>query len=135
MERGVAHKLQKEEFKVAVINPKRARDFAKASGRLAKTDKIDAEVLAHFGEALQPSPKPLASESQVALSDLVNRRSQLVEMLTSCSRTKERLAERVKKVEKGVEVKKQQNNGNHSYTSPDPSLYIARFDADLLSTR
>jgi hypothetical protein len=55
--------------------------------------------------------------------------------LTSCSRTKERLAERVKKVEKGVEVKKQQNNGNHSYTSPDPSLYIARFDADLLSTR
>ena len=52
MERGVAHKLQKEEFKVAVINPKRARDFAKASGRLAKTDKIDAEVLAHFGEAL-----------------------------------------------------------------------------------
>jgi transposase len=83
MERGVAHKLQKEEFKVAVINPKRARDFAKASGRLAKTDKIDAEVLAHFGEALQPSPKPLASESQVALSDLVNRRSQLVEMLNS----------------------------------------------------
>jgi transposase len=69
MERGVAHKLQKEEFKVAVINPKRARDFA--------------EVLAHFGEALQPSPKPLASESQVALSDLVNRRSQLVEMLNS----------------------------------------------------
>jgi hypothetical protein len=56
-------------------------------------------------------------------------------MLTSCSRTKERLAERVKKVEKGVEVKKQQNNGNHSYTSSDPSLYIARFDADLLSTR
>jgi transposase len=83
MERGVAHKLQKEEFKVAVINPKRARDFAKASGRLAKTDKIDGEVLAHFGEALQPSPKPLASESQVALSDLVNRRSQLVEMLNS----------------------------------------------------
>ena len=61
MERGVAHKLQKEEFKVAVINPKRARDFAKASGRLAKTDKIDAEVLAHFGEALQPSPKPFSN--------------------------------------------------------------------------
>jgi hypothetical protein len=49
----------------------------------------------------------------------------IVDLLTSCSRTKERLAERVKKVEKGVEVKKQQNNGNHSYTSPDPSLYIA----------
>jgi hypothetical protein len=58
-----------------------------------------------------------------------------VAILTSCSRTKEQLAERVKKVEKGVEVKKQQNNGNHSCTSPDPSLYIAGFDADLLSTR
>lgn len=63
------------------------------------------------------------------------RRISTETQLTSCSRTKERLAERVKKVEKGVEVKKQQNNGNHSYTSPDPSLYIARFDADLLSTR
>jgi transposase len=66
-----------------VINPKRARDFAKASGRLAKTDRIDAEVLAHFAQAMQPLPKPLAAESQQALSDLVNRRAQLVEMLNS----------------------------------------------------
>lgn len=83
MERGVVQKLQKEGFNVAVINPKRARDFAKASGRLAKTDRIDAEVLAHFGQALQPVPKSLASESEEALSDLVNRRGQLVEMLNS----------------------------------------------------
>lgn len=83
MERGVVQKLQKEGFNVAVINPKRARDFAKASGRLAKTDRIDAEVLAHFGQALQPVPKCLASESEEALSDLVNRRGQLVEMLNS----------------------------------------------------
>ncbi len=69
MERGVVQKLQKEGFKVAVINPKRARDFAKASGRLAKTDRIDAEALAHFGQALQPAPKPLASEREEALSD------------------------------------------------------------------
>jgi transposase len=83
MERGVVQKLQKEGFKVAVINPKRARDFAKASGRLAKTDRIDAEALAHFGQALQPAPKPLASEREEALSDLVNRRGQLVEILNS----------------------------------------------------
>jgi len=83
MERGVVQKLQKDGFKVAVINPKRARDFAKASGRLAKTDKIDAEALAHFGQALQPAPKPLASEREEALSDLVNRRGQLVEILNS----------------------------------------------------
>ena len=83
MERGVVQKLQKEGFKVAVINPKRARDFAKASGRLAKTDRIDAEALAHFCQALQPAPKPLASEREEALSDLVNRRGQLVEILNS----------------------------------------------------
>lgn len=83
MERGVVQKLQKEGFKVAVINHKRARDFAKASGRLAKTDRIDAEALAHFGQALQPAPKPLASEREEALSDLVNRRGQLVEILNS----------------------------------------------------
>ena len=83
MERGVVQKLQKEGFKVAVINPKRARDFAKASGRLAKTDRIDAEALAHFGQALQPAPKPLASEREEALSDLVKRRGQLVEILNS----------------------------------------------------
>jgi transposase len=66
---------------VAVINPKRARDFSKASGRLAKIDRIDAEMLAHFGEALQPLPKPLATAAQAALSDLVHRRPQVVDIL------------------------------------------------------
>lgn len=83
MERGVVQVLQRHGFAVAVINPKRARDFSKASGRLAKTDRIDASMLAHFGEALQPLPKPLASEHQEALSDLVHRRSQVIEMLNS----------------------------------------------------
>jgi transposase len=81
MERGVVQVLQQQGIAVAVINPKRARDFSKASGRLAKTDRIDAEMLAHFGEALQPLPKPLATEAQEALSDLVHRRQQVVEML------------------------------------------------------
>jgi transposase len=83
MERGVVQVLQRQGLPVAVINPKRARDFAKASGRLAKTDRIDAGVLAHFGEAMSPIPKPMASEAQEALSDLVNRRGQLVEILNS----------------------------------------------------
>lgn len=83
MERGVVQVLQRQGLPVAVINPKRARDFAKASGRLTKTDRIDAEVLAHFAQAMSPVPKPLASEAQEALSDLVNRRAQVVEMLNS----------------------------------------------------
>jgi len=83
MERGVVQVLQRQGFSVAVINPKRARDFAKASGRLAKTDRIDADGLAHFAQAMSPLPKPLTSEAQEALSDLVNRRQQVVEILNS----------------------------------------------------
>lgn len=83
LERGAVQSLQQAEYPVSVINPKRARDFAKATGCLAKTDRIDAQVLAHFGEAIQPMVKPLACEGQITLSDLVNRRHQLIEMLNS----------------------------------------------------
>ena len=83
LERGVVQVLQQQQYPVAVINPKRARDFAKASGRLAKTDRIDADGLAHFAQALQPDPQPLSSEIQQALSDLVHRRQQVVEMINS----------------------------------------------------
>lgn len=83
MERNVVQRLQQSDYPVAVINPKRARDFARAGGQLAKTDRIDAKVLAHFGQAMQPIPKPMASERQTSLADLVNRRHQLVEMLNS----------------------------------------------------
>lgn len=83
MERSVVDVLQQAQLPVAVINPKRARDFAKASGRLAKTDRIDAQMLAHFAQAIEPPVKPLASERQRSLSDLINRRHQLVEMLNS----------------------------------------------------
>lgn len=86
MERGIVQVLQQQDIPVAVINPKRARDFSKASGRLAKTDRIDAEMLAHFGEALQPLPKPLATEAQAALSDLVHRRQPVVDMLNDARR-------------------------------------------------
>lgn len=83
LERNVVAVLQQANFPVAVINPKRARDFAKAGGHLAKTDRIDAAVLAHFAQAMEPKVTPLASERQSALSDLVSRRHQLVEMLNS----------------------------------------------------
>lgn len=69
-------------FPVAVVNPRLVRDLARASGRLAKTDRIDAEVIAHYGEALKPSVRPLADETQLELVALVNRRQQLIEMRT-----------------------------------------------------
>jgi transposase len=64
-----------------VINPRQVRDFARSSGKLAKTDKIDAAILAHFAEALKPDLRPWPDEQQQELAALMSRRRQLVEML------------------------------------------------------
>jgi transposase len=72
--------LQVAKISVAAINPRQARDFAKASGKLAKTDRIDAEVLAHFAEAIRPDARPLPSAEVQALDALLSRRQQLLEM-------------------------------------------------------
>jgi transposase len=68
---------------VAVVNPRQARDFAKATGRLAKTDQLDADNLAHFGEAVQPKPRQLPDEPTQELAALVTRRRQIGAMLTA----------------------------------------------------
>jgi transposase len=64
----------------AVVNPRQARDFAKATGRLAKTDAIDAQTLAYFAEAIRPQPRPLADETAQSLQALLGRRRQLLDM-------------------------------------------------------
>jgi transposase len=81
-ERPAAKALNKAHIPVAVINPRQGRDFAKATGRLAKTDQIDAEMLAHFGRSLKPETRPLPPAVVLAMEELVNRRRDLVEMLT-----------------------------------------------------
>jgi transposase len=73
--------LAAQELPVVVINPRLARDFAKAPGYLAKTDRIDARVLAHYGEAVRPSLRPLPDADTQQLRALVVRRRQLLEML------------------------------------------------------
>ena len=65
---------------IAVVNPRQVRDFAKATGRLAKTDALDAGVLAHFAEAVRPEPRPLPDAATQQLDELLSRRRQLVEM-------------------------------------------------------
>src|SRR3954454_10219032 len=92
LELPLAAALQVAKVPVAAINPRQARDFAKASGRLAKTDRIDAEVLAHFAEAIKPEARPLPSAETQALDALLSRRQQLQGMrlmesnrLGSCS--------------------------------------------------
>lgn len=67
---------------LAVVNPRQVRDFAKALGQLAKTDHIDAQVLAHFADAVRPKVRVLRDEQSQALQDFVTRRRQLIEMLT-----------------------------------------------------
>jgi transposase len=68
---------------VVVVNPRHVRDFAKATGTLAKTDALDAQTLAHFAEVIQPAPRPLPDAQTHALAALVARRRQLVDMLTA----------------------------------------------------
>src|SRR3989304_4666513 len=79
---------------VVAVNPRNAREFARATGRLAKTDVIDAHVLAQFGEAGKPPLRPLPDAATQELNALVTRRHQLVEMLTA---EKNRLAQAVTK--------------------------------------
>jgi transposase len=79
-ETTLAAALAAANLPVVVINPKRVRDFAKASGILAKTDKIDAQVLARFGQVIVPPVRPLPDEAQRELAELLDRRMQLVSM-------------------------------------------------------
>lgn len=68
---------------VVVVNPRQIRDFAKATGQLAKTDALDAQVLAHFADVVRPTPRPLPDVETQELGALVTRRRQLIEMLTA----------------------------------------------------
>ena len=69
-------------IEVAVVNPRQVRDFAKATGVLAKTDRIDARVLARFAEAVRPEPRPLPTAEAKELEEFLSRRRQIVDMLT-----------------------------------------------------
>jgi transposase len=82
-EAPVAAALAAAGLPVAVVNPRQARRFAEATGRLAKTDRLDAAALARFAEAVRPEPRPLADADTQAPAALVARRRQLIEMRTA----------------------------------------------------
>jgi transposase len=88
----VALELGTAKLPVAVVNPRQVRDFARASGQLAKTDRLDAAVLAHFAEAIRPDPRPLPDDATRTLQALVTRRRQLQGMLVA-ERNRRRIAE------------------------------------------
>ena len=76
-------KLVADGLQVAVVNPRQTRDFAKALGILAKTDQVDARMLARFAQAIRPEARPQPSRETAALAGVLARRQQLVEMLTA----------------------------------------------------
>ena len=82
-ERLIAAALGASGLPIAVVNPRQVRDFARSLGKLAKTDRIDAEVIAHFGQAADVEPRPLPSAAALELEALVTRRRQVVRMRVS----------------------------------------------------
>ena len=78
----VVAELAAAHLPVVVTNPRRVRNFARATGRLAKTDRLDAQLLAHFAAALRPELRPLPSADEEHLTALLTRRRQIVDMLT-----------------------------------------------------
>lgn len=82
-EHAVVAALAAAAVPVVVANPRQVRDFARATGQLAKTDRIDAQTLALFAERVRPTPRPLPDEAAQALDAVLTRRRQLLEMLTA----------------------------------------------------
>ena len=80
---------------LAIVNPAQVRHFAQAVGKRAKTDPIDAEVIARFAEAVKPEPRPLPDEQAHLLAELVARRRQIIEMIVA-ERQREKRAENVR---------------------------------------
>lgn len=80
---AVAAALAGAHLPLAVVNPRQIRDFARATGRLAKTDRLDAEAIALFAERIRPEPRPVADAQARALAELVARRRQVVEMIVA----------------------------------------------------
>ncbi|MCO5191735.1 MAG: IS110 family transposase [Anaerolineae bacterium] len=100
LEQAVISDLLLADYPVAKINPKRARDFARALGLLAKTDKIDARLLARFAQTIQPEVYPLKDAQQIELSAHLTRRRQLTQMLIA---EKNRLSTAVSSMRERIE--------------------------------
>ena len=111
IERQLIRALASAELPVVVVNPRQVRDFAKATGQLAKTDTIDAVVLARFAEAVRPAVRPLPDEVTLELRALIARRRQITEMIvaetnrlgTACKAVKKRINTHIRWLESELE--------------------------------
>jgi transposase len=126
-EMKLAVELQAAGFPVAVVNPKRIRDFARASGQLAKTDKIDARIITRYAATLQPPARGVWDAQTRAIKALVARRHQLVEMRTAEKNRLEHVSDRaiarsiaavIKTIEREL-TKVEQNLHDHISSTPE----------------
>lgn len=136
-EHAVAASLATAGFQVAIVNPRQVREFGRATGRLAKTDAIDADLLALFGERIRPAVRPLPDEDTQALHAVITRRRQIVEMLVA---EKNRLAlARAKTVRRSVQLhiawlEKQLTNVDDDMSDMVKRSPLWRAKDDLLQT-
>src|SRR5881397_2123673 len=100
-ERAAIAALAAAGFPVVVANPRQVRDFARATGQLAKTDQLDAAILALFAERVRPAPRPLPDAAAQLLDAVLTRRRQLLEMLVA---EKNRLGFAPKPVHRGIQA-------------------------------
>lgn len=101
LERAVLRALVAAELPATVVNPRQVRDFAKATGQLAKTDRLDAQILARFADAVRPGLRPIPDDMASALRALITRRRQVIEMRTA---EKNRLSRAPRDVHKRIEA-------------------------------
>jgi transposase len=120
-QRGVVAALGGAGLPVVVVNPRQVRDFAKATGQLAKTDRLDAHVLAAFGATIKPELRALPSEDEQELRDFLTRQQQVIQMLVS---EKSRL---LQAQGKGRQPLRRKINGHISYLERE----LRMLDSDL----
>src|SRR2546421_3306976 len=101
LERMVTSALATAGLPVVVVNPRQVRDFARATGQLAKTDALDARALAHFADVIRPTPRPLPDAQTQELRALLGRRQQLLGMRTA---EQNRLAGTSARLKKDIEA-------------------------------
>jgi transposase len=135
-EMGVVAALGAAGIPVAVVNPRQVREFARGLGELAKTDRIDARVLARFGEVVKPAPKALPDDQMQDLRDLVERRQQVIEMIVA-EKNRRRLVSKAmrKRIDEHVEFLHRELEGiDRDTTALVRSSPLWREQEDLLKS-
>lgn len=131
-EKQLAQKLDEAGIEICIVNPRQIRDFAKALGKLAKTDKIDAQVIALFAQKVQPEPRQMKSKSQTQLAELSARRRQLIDMITMEKNRLDKangpIKKSIKKIIKALEKELAEVEDQLSKIIIEDELYASTFD-------